>query len=91
MPPDDSATLFTYISDINDLRSSGVATEQSYRPSIKDLLEDLGPGHTEAINEPKRIACGAPDSLSIIRGFLLDTWSVKTLECPWIRKKLRSN
>jgi len=39
---------------------SGLATEHSYRPALKGLIEALGPG-TTATNDPKRVACGAPD------------------------------
>jgi len=39
---------------------SGLATEHSYRPALKELIEALGPGVT-ATNDPKRVACGAPD------------------------------
>jgi hypothetical protein len=38
----------------------GDATEHTHRPALKTLLESLAPGVT-ATNEPKRIACGAPD------------------------------
>jgi hypothetical protein len=36
------------------------ATEGTHRPALKTLLETLYPGVT-ATNEPKRVACGAPD------------------------------
>lgn len=38
----------------------GDATEHTHRPALKTLLESLASGIT-ATNEPKRIACGAPD------------------------------
>lgn len=38
----------------------GNATEHTRRPALKALIEALAPGVT-AINEPQRIACGAPD------------------------------
>jgi len=38
----------------------GDATEHTHRPALKDLLESFATGIT-ATNEPKRIACGAPD------------------------------
>ncbi len=37
------------------------ATEHSYRPALKTLFDGLRPGEITATNEPKRIACGAPD------------------------------
>ena len=39
---------------------AGNATEGTHRPALKDLIESLAPGVT-ATNEPKRVACGAPD------------------------------
>src|SRR5947208_14303463 len=44
----------------------GDSTEHTHRPALKTLLENLGKGIT-ATNEPKRIACGAPD-FNITRG-----------------------
>ncbi|MDY6918022.1 MAG: type ISP restriction/modification enzyme [Chloroflexota bacterium] len=38
----------------------GNTTEHSHRPALKGLLEALD-GRVVATNEPKRIACGAPD------------------------------
>lgn len=44
----------------------GEATEHSFRPALKRLTEALGPG-IHALNDPKRVACGAPD-FSVNRG-----------------------
>ncbi|ATA84514.1 type ISP restriction/modification enzyme [Capnocytophaga sputigena] len=52
--------LNTYITDLNTQYTSGKATEHSYRPLLKNLLESLLP-KLNIINEPKRQACGAPD------------------------------
>ena len=41
-------------------RASGQATEHSYRPAVKALLEALGDG-VSAINEPAHASYGAPD------------------------------
>lgn len=41
-------------------QKTGAATEHSYRPALEVLLNALSEGIT-AINEPKRVACGAPD------------------------------
>jgi len=57
------ANIFeTYISEINKAYSRGDATEHTHRPALKDLVEAVDNKIT-AINEPKRIACGAPDLL----------------------------
>lgn len=43
-----------------ELRSER-AGEHSYRPALKTLLESLASPEIQAINEPTRVACGAPD------------------------------
>lgn len=50
----------TYLKNIGEILKAGNATEHTYRPALKQLLEDLMPGAT-ATNEPKRVQCGAPD------------------------------
>ena len=52
--------LNTYIKNLNTQYTSGKATEHSYRPLLKTLLESLLP-KLNIINEPTRKACGAPD------------------------------
>ena len=42
-------------------RATWQATEHSYRPFLKDLLETLGGDGVTALNEPSQVACGAPD------------------------------
>lgn len=49
-----------FIGKIESLHKTGRATEHSYRPAFIDLIEGLENGIT-ALNEPKRIECGAPD------------------------------
>jgi predicted helicase len=49
-----------YLKDINAAYQRGDATEHTHRPALKTLLESLGK-HITATNDPKRIACGAPD------------------------------
>jgi predicted helicase len=53
-----------YIAEINRIYKAGNATEHSYRPALKSLLENLTSGLT-VINEPRRIDCGAPDYIAI--------------------------
>ena len=60
--------IIKYISEINRIYKADNATEHSYRPALKILLEALMPRHT-ATNEPKRIACGAPDYIITDRAF----------------------
>jgi len=63
--------ISNYISELNRIYNAGNATEHTYRPALKSLLEnmtspnpskggELNAGLT-VTNEPKRIACGAPD------------------------------
>jgi hypothetical protein len=49
-----------YLADLRKNLALGLATEHTHRPALKSLLESVGKGIT-ATNEPKRIACGAPD------------------------------
>lgn len=54
-------SLFTeYLASINKELGGGAATENTYRPALKALLEAFAEGIT-ATNEPKRMLCGAPD------------------------------
>ena len=49
-----------YLRKIEKNLATGSATEHTHRPALKALLEAVGENIT-AINEPKRIECGAPD------------------------------
>jgi predicted helicase len=53
-------TLRDYLGKVEKDYKRGIATEHSYRGTLKELLETLNSNVT-ATNEPKRIACGAPD------------------------------
>lgn len=53
-------TFTNYIKAIETSLQSGNATEHTYRPGLKTLLESFNSGII-AVNEPKRIKCGAPD------------------------------
>ncbi|MDR2490481.1 MAG: hypothetical protein LBD20_03655, partial [Spirochaetaceae bacterium] len=55
-----AAEIEHYISEVDKLYQAGNATEHSYRPALKSLFENLTTGLT-VTNEPKHIACGAPD------------------------------
>ncbi|PIE84607.1 MAG: DNA methyltransferase [Bacteroidia bacterium] len=60
-------TIKEYIQQLNATLQQGKATEHSYRPHLQGLLTALLPGHSTT-NEPKRIACGAPDYIISARG-----------------------
>ena len=53
-------SLRLYMKTIEKTFSSGNATEHTYRPTLKNLIESLADGII-ATNEPRREACGAPD------------------------------
>jgi hypothetical protein len=50
-----------FIRQVGETWRTQQATEHSYRPALKTLFDGLKPGDVTATNEPKRIACGAPD------------------------------
>jgi hypothetical protein len=52
--------LRDYLREIENYYKLGIAKEHSYRSTLQTLLPRLVPGIT-AVNEPKRVACGAPD------------------------------
>lgn len=49
-----------FVSKVIATYKTGVATEHSYRSAIENLFNSLSDDIT-ALNEPKRVACGAPD------------------------------
>lgn len=60
-----------YLTTIEKSLAAGNATEHTHRPALKTLLDELGREalgmNIDAVNEPKRIACGAPDFI-VVRG-----------------------
>ena len=56
-----SAALRAYRRAVSETLATGQATEHSYRPALKALVEALGRNDVRAINEPSHVACGAPD------------------------------
>lgn len=55
-----TAPLKHYLTTLENALKAGTATEHTHRPALKTLLESLDLQIT-ATNEPKRVACGAPD------------------------------
>ena len=53
-------TILDYINSLNLRYRTGISTEHSYRSDLLRLIESLSHGLT-ITNEPKRVACGAPD------------------------------
>jgi len=50
----------SYLASIKRESETGSATEHTYRAALKNFIESLKSGII-AINEPKRVSCGAPD------------------------------
>lgn len=49
-----------FLKDVGSIYKTGAATEHSYRSALQTLLSSIGDDVT-AMNEPKRVKCGAPD------------------------------
>lgn len=49
-----------FIGKVATIHKTGAATEHSYRPALESLFNSLSDG-VAALNEPKRVECGAPD------------------------------
>lgn len=54
------AVIFDFIGSVQSIYATGNATEHSYRSCFETLFAALGEDVT-ALNEPKRVKCGAPD------------------------------
>lgn len=54
------AAFTEYLREIKNNLERGDSTEHTHRPALKTLLEAIGKD-VVATNEPRRIACGAPD------------------------------
>ncbi|MBD3256770.1 MAG: N-6 DNA methylase [Candidatus Lokiarchaeota archaeon] len=59
-----------YLNRIRQNRATGKATEHTHRAALAELLEALRED-VRAINEPTRIACGAPDLAVLRDGFMV--------------------
>lgn len=54
------SVIQTYLQDVAAHLKAGNATEHTHRPALQNLLNALLPDY-HVTNEPRRIACGAPD------------------------------
>ena len=52
----------SFLNAVGTTCATGNATEHSFRPALQTLLHSIAPNIT-ALNEPRRVACGAPDFL----------------------------
>ncbi|MEO6103468.1 MAG: N-6 DNA methylase, partial [Pseudoxanthomonas sp.] len=62
-----TAALKDYLNAVEGALKAGNATEHTHRPALKTLLEAIAGDDIRATNEPKQIACGAPDYI-VTRG-----------------------
>lgn len=77
-----SATLKQYLVTLENALKVGNATEHTHRTTLKLLLESLDSQIT-ATNEPKRIACGAPDYI-----LTRDSFTIGYIEAKDVGKSL---
>jgi predicted helicase len=77
--------LQVYFQEVTQVYQGQNATEHSYRPALKKLMESLDSG-IQAINEPKRIACGAPDFL--VKNGVLDVGYMEAKDISVSLKKV---
>ncbi|QYX34232.1 N-6 DNA methylase [Sphaerospermopsis torques-reginae ITEP-024] len=77
--------LQVYIQEVSQVYQSQNATEHSYRPALKKLIESLDSG-IQAINEPKRIACGAPDF--VVKNGVLEVGHIEAKDIGVTLKKV---
>lgn len=76
-----TVTIAEYIAELRKNLAHGDATEHTHRPALKSLLESLSKGIT-ATNEPKRIACGAPDFIITRKNVPLGHLETKDVGTP---------
>lgn len=72
-----SASFKECLNDIKNAFKTGNTAELTFRPALKDLSESL---KTEfpPTNEPKRIACSAPDNIVTQKGIIIGTTATAT-------------
>ncbi|HDZ22664.1 hypothetical protein LCGC14_0303890 [marine sediment metagenome] len=58
--PSAAEHISTYLTELRKQLATGVAAEHAYRPALQRLLQAHHSG-TTAVNEPRRVKCGAPD------------------------------
>lgn len=74
--------LKTYLAALEQALKAGNATEHTHRPALKTLIESLNPPAISATNEPKRIACGAPDYVVSNKEFIIGYIEAKDVGKP---------
>jgi hypothetical protein len=75
-----------YLEAVRAKYKTGQATEHSYRPALEILLESASDG-LQAINEPRRVACGAPDFVVTRKGIDIGHCEAKDLHIDLAKLK----
>ena len=75
-----------YLDAVRAKYKTGQATEHSYRPALEILLESASEG-LQAINEPRRVACGAPDFVVTRKGIDIGHCEAKDLHIDLAKLK----
>ncbi len=78
--------IAAYLDKVRAKYATGDATEHSYRPALEALFEGIADELT-AINEPKRVACGAPDFVIRTNGIDIGHCEAKDLHIDLAKLK----
>jgi len=73
------SALQAFLSSIQSKYKTGSATEHSYRSAFEALFADFG---VVALNEPKRVACGAPDFIISKGEIVIGHLEAKDIDVP---------
>lgn len=71
--------IFDFMSKVQTIHKTGAATEHSYRSAFEGLFASLG---ATALNEPKRVKCGAPDFIVSHGEIVIGHVEAKDLHIP---------
>lgn len=69
----------TFLAEVISKHNTGTATEHSYRPAFEVLFGSLDHDIT-ALNEPKRVKCGAPDFIFLRDGIAVGHLEAKNVD-----------
>ncbi len=70
-----------YLNHIKQNLNTGAATEHTHRPALAEFIESLA-ASIKVINEPRRIACGAPDLAVLQNGLMIGHVEAKDVGAP---------
>lgn len=73
------SAISDFISKVQSIHATGNATEHSYRSAFETLFASLG---ATALNEPKRVKCGAPDFIISDGEIVIGHVEAKDLHIP---------